>query len=129
MHGPSSNKFQHSPQAVCSVEQQRRSQNVADADPRSPYSPDAFNAPTVESAEFGAGNLNEINGTKSANSEPRELQLPLDLVGGSAHRIAGAQKAQRLRQAAFAIDAEVGTGDLVISVDGMRSYRIPRRRR
>ena len=92
-----------------------------------PPSPiEILNAPAVEFTEIGAKNLNEINGRKSAICDARSA-LPLDLVGGSRHRFAGARTAQGTRLAAAAIDAELGVGVRVISSDGVPAYLIPRR--
>jgi hypothetical protein len=69
-------------------------------------------------------NLSEINGAKSAICDPRSAP-PLDLIGGSG-RFSGARTSKRDRLAAAVIDTTVGTGELVISRDGVRAYRVQR---
>ena len=96
--------------------------------PLPPSPVEILNAPAVEFTEIGAKNLNKINGAKSLISEPRSA-APLNLLGGGSCRFPGAQTAERKRRAAIAVDTEIGTGDLVISRDGVRAYRIPKVRR
>jgi hypothetical protein len=96
------------------------------------YSLPDFKRCTAESTSIGAKNPNKINGQKSLNFEPRSAvpAAPVNVVGGGGFRFAGALTTARRRQAAAAIDAELGTGgDPIISSGGVRCFRIPSRRR
>ena len=89
--------------------------------------PEFLSRPETVFPKTGLKSPNEINGPKSLVGRGRS-SLPLNLVGGGSCQFPRARTAERKHRVAAAIDAELGTGNLVMSRDGVPAYLIPSRR-
>ena len=99
------------------------SESRLEVPPRVPCAPEILARSETVSAETNAEKFNELGGQIRRGRS----SFPLDLIGGGSCRFPRARTAERSHQTKAVIDAEIGTGDLVMSRDGVPPFESRRR--